>query len=448
MRKFWRVAGSLKTGVILLLLLTVASLVGVVVPQGLGEERYLHQWGQVFGSLLLSVDFDHLFSSMWYRTLLFLFSFNVLLCTIVRVRASLNTFFKPRYLTAEQIGALPEHISVEKGDSTAAVAEKVTAVFKKRHFSISVSTTAATILIDARRGTLREIGSALLHFSLLPLLAGGLIAILTGFSYMQRLHPGEAAEVRNRSFKLRCESFTLERNEQGEVKDYKSGLTIISNTNETLAHKVIEVNHPLVYKGIKIYQSSYSMDPAGIDSIRLVVTGPEIGTVGKGVQLNLGEGGVIPGSNVIITAEDFIPDFMYDTKTKQVMSRSSEHNNPALFVRLFKDSDTLFSGWVFQKFGMMHHEDGTYGVSFVSYVPQQSTGLLIKENPGSSVIWFGILGMTLGVFLVFWVPRRRYWVSIQGKNQNTTQLSAGGSAIKDDPELRAQWDAIKAELAS
>lgn len=447
MRKFWRIAGSLKTGVVLLTLLTVASLIGVVFPQGLAVERYLHRWGQVAGSLLLAVDLDHLFSSFWYRALLSLFSFNVLLCTIARLRASIATFFTPRYLSADQIRAFQDSVCVERSTTITETAEKALAVLKKRHYRISVKTTPEAVEIDARRGTFREIGSALLHFSLLPLLAGGLIATLSGFSYMQRLHPGQIAPIRNRPFQLRCDSFLLERNAHGAVKDYKSGLSIISDAGDTLAQKVIEVNHPLVYNGIKIYQSSYSVDPTGIDSIKLVVTGPAIGQVGKGITLSIGESGEIAGSDVTVAAENFIPDFMYDTKAKKAISRSREHNNPAVYVSLVSGGDTLFHGWIFQNFGMMHHKDDTYGVSFVSYAQRQSTGLLVKENPGNPVIWFGILGMSLGVFLVFWVPRRRYWLSIQKSGQTTTLL-AGGRVAKGDQELRSQWDAIKAELVN
>jgi len=246
MRKFWREAGSLQTGIILITALTAASLVGVVIPQNLGGNLYIHRWGKIAGSLLLSIGCDHLFSTVWYRVLLTLFSLNVLLCTVRRIAVSIRNLRTVRFLTGDSIESLPVHMTVTLEKSPVEIAEKTTAVFKRHHFRQAVNTVGESVTIQAVSGSFKEIGSALLHLSLLPLLAGGLVASLTGFSYMQRLRPGETELVHNRAFRVRCDSFALERNEEGQIKDYKSGLTLLDSNGTVLATKVIEVNHPLV----------------------------------------------------------------------------------------------------------------------------------------------------------------------------------------------------------
>ena len=103
MRRFYRTASSLKVGIALLIIITLASLVGVIIPQGLESERYIAQWGTVAGSMLLSVGFDRLFSTPWYTVLLALFALNTLFCTINRIRGTVNAIAGSRFLSADQI---------------------------------------------------------------------------------------------------------------------------------------------------------------------------------------------------------------------------------------------------------------------------------------------------------------------------------------------------------
>ncbi|MBN1576830.1 MAG: cytochrome c biogenesis protein ResB [Chitinispirillaceae bacterium] len=450
MKRVYRVAGSLQVGIALLVLLTLSSLVGVIIPQGLDSQLYLNQWGTAGGGLLLRAGLDHLFSTHWYNLLLALFSFNVLFCTINRLRATAVAVTRSRFLAFDQINGLPLHAELVGKGTPENVAEKTTRFIRKRYFSAAMEQGADAIRIDARRGRLREVGSALLHFSLLPLLIGGLIGKIAGFSYPQQLGTGESAPVQERPFFVRCDFFELERNEDGAIKDYKSGLTLLDSAGDTLVSKVIEVNHPLVYKGIKFYQSSYRTDPHHIDNITLVVTGPLIGAIGRKVVLHPGVGETVKGTGLVVNADRFMPDFLFDMKTKQAQNRSHLHNNPALFVTILQGQDTLFARWVFQKFGAMHHTEEVYGASFLSYDTQQGTGLLIKENPGGASIWFGIIGMSIGVLLVFWVPRRRCWATVRrsAAGADAAVLTIGCTESRDDPDSATRFNALTCRLSA
>jgi cytochrome c biogenesis protein ResB len=264
---------------------------------------------------------------------------------------------------------------------------------------------------------------------------------------MQQLGGGESAPVRGKPFFVRCDYFTIERNDGGDVKSYTSGLTLLDSAGDTLARKAVGVNHPLGYRGVKFYQSSYRSDPGSIDSIELVVRGPLIGPVGKKIVLRPGAADTVQGTDVVATAGTFIPDFMYDRASKSAVSRSMEPNNPAISVTLTRGGDTLFSRWVFQKSGGMRHDDA-YGVSFLSYATRQSTGLLIKENPGAGAIWAGIIGMSIGVLLVFWTPRRRYWAAIAPSASGGAEVGFGGAAGRDDPGEAERFDADAKALAA
>ncbi|MBN1307007.1 MAG: cytochrome c biogenesis protein ResB [Chitinispirillaceae bacterium] len=449
MIRAYRFARSLQVGIALLVLLTLSSLAGVIIPQGLDAQRYLNQWGAAAGGLLLRMGLDRLFSTRWYNLLLGLFSLNILLCTINRLRATIAALTHSRFLTTDQINSLALHAELAGKEGPEITAEKTILSLREQHLSTSLLRSAGEIRITGRRGSVREAGSALLHLSILPLLIGGLIGKMTGFSYMQQLGAGESAAVRERPFFVRCDFFELERNEEGAVKDYKSGLTLLDSAGDTIVRKVIEVNRPLVYGGIKFYQSSYRSDPRRVDDITLVVTGPLIGAIGRKVVLQPGVGGTVKGTDLVVTAGRFMPDFLFDMKTKQAQNRSHLHRNPAVFVTITRGADTLFARWVFQKFGAMHHADEAYGASFLSYDMPMSTGLLIKENPGSVLIWFGIIGMSIGVLLVFWAPRRRCWAAVRRSNgADATLLTIGCDAARDDPEAAARFNGLIRRLST
>ncbi len=447
MKRLYRSLCSLQTGIILLALITAASLAGVIIPQGLDPRLYIDKWGKIGGNLLLSFGMDRLFSTLWYQMLLGFITLNTLLCTVNRMRSTFRALAKSGFLTPDQIGALQYHRHFDWLGNLESHAGEVVRFFGKRRFMVSVSRNGGTVAIDARKGNLREIGSALLHLGLLPLLAGGLIGKVTGFSYLEYMSPGETRPVRERPFFVKCDFFDLERNEEGAVKDYKSGLTILDSAGGTVAKKVIEVNHPLVYRGIKMYQSSYRTDPSGIDDIRLVVNGPLLGSVGRGITLQPEVSGTIEGSAITVTARRFIPDFVYDMETKSPQSRSDEHHNPAIHVTLANGADTLFSRWVFQKFGAMHHEKDDYSVSFQSYNVRRSTGLLIKRSPGSGLVWSGIILMSLGILLVFWVPRRRCWAVLSTAGEGAVAVEVGSMGVRDEPDGgRNSYDSLFSEL--
>jgi|GEM_PF-1746726 len=435
MTRLYRAIGSLKTGIVILAALTLASFIGVLIPQGLDSQRYITQWGTAGGALLLRLGFDRLFSTLWYNILLGLFSLNIFLCTVNRVVSIGKSAGNRRFLASGQVTKLASHVCIRATGTVSATAEAVERFFRARRFSVYMNGTAVQVSIEARQGLLREAGLVLVHLSVLPLLVGGLVGKMTGFSYPQQLSEGESVQVRERHFSVRCDSFSIEKNERGEICDYRSRLTLLDAAGDTLVNKTIEVNHPLVYRGIKFYQSSYSLDPVNTGSFTLMVTGPQIGPVGRKVSVEQGSFSTIESTGITVSAGRFFPDFYYDMETKTPHNRSDRHANPALFVTVTSGIDTLFARWVFQRFGVMHHTDDDYSVSLLSYGQKQSTGLLIKENPGGGIIWFGIVFMSIGVLLVFWAPRRRIRTTVEECGEGKVVLHVGTVSSRSDPGM-------------
>lgn len=429
LRKLWKLLGSIRLAIILLIVLTVVSVIGIVIPQGLPEQQYIHKWGEGMGSVLLSLGINRMFSTYWFYGLLIVLALNVLVCSISRLLKNIASAMRFTFLSSSQaLTKFKHHASFAAKGSAGETADSLRGFLRRRLFATRSSGEGEPIQIAASKGRTKEIGSLIFHFSLILLLVAGLIGRIGGYSYQQQLRKGQTAPVKDRSFLVRCNWFKLEKTAQGAIKDYKSKLTLLEPDGSKILDKVIEVNDPLSYEGIRFYQSSYGELSDSLDSIQVIVKGPQFGTPGRVITVAHNRPTAIPGSELTLHLTHFLPDFVIDMQTRQAYSRSRQHNNPAVKAVLTHGADTVYNSWVFQRFPNMHEEDGEYKVILGEYTPRYYTGIQIRKNPGVPLIWVGIVLMTISLLMVFYSRKRRLWIFISPSEKGGTEVSVGGTA--------------------
>ncbi len=438
--------GSIHAAIILLIIISVVSLFGVVVPQGLPREQYLHKWGVWAGSVLLDAGIDHVFSTVWFYLLLGLFSCNILFCSSTRLWKTATNSHRKRFLSSrkafDQFKNTGSFSSKKLGP---AAADAVMAFLKKHGYGIKMRRENSSVQIAATKGLLKDIGSLVFHISIIVLLIGGLVGSRNGYSIVKQLGKGQIVRVPDRPFLLRCDWFKLERTDEGAVKEYLSKLTLLSADSAVLAEKTIQVNNPLTYQGIRFYQSSYGEDPGRAADVALRISGPDLtgefnGTVPYDSDYTL------PKTDLTVRVTQFIPDFIIDMESGQVSSRSDEPNNPAVRVMLFRGKDTLFNHWAFFKFPEQHEKNEPYKVITQWYDPSYYTGIQIRRNPGEPVIWFGIICMTLGILGVFYVSRQSLWVQIDQPASGPSEIALCLTSSKAASESQRDFEKISHSL--
>jgi hypothetical protein len=76
----------------------------------------------------------------------------------------------------------------------------------------------------------------------------------------------------------------------------------------------------------------------------------------------------IPGSNLSIRVENFLPHFLMDGTT--LTSQSNEPKNPAAQVLIMEGRKEVFKGWLFMLYPTMHaFQHPRYGFTVVGFVP-------------------------------------------------------------------------------
>lgn len=358
---------SLKTTILLLITIALVSIIGTLIPQQKEAGEYIAHYGLVLYRLFDLLGFLDLYASWWFRLLLVLLLFNLVTCSIKRL---------PR-ITA-------------RGNLT-------------------------------RREWLGRLGPHLTHFSLVVILAGSLIGNIWGFKGFVNIPQGESIEaialkgseeMLGLDFTIRCDKFEVSYYPGTETpKEYLSDLIVLEKGQEVFK-KTISVNHPLQYKGVTFYQSSYGFLPSRPEERKaeLEIIPKGNGSRSSRLQLAEGETKQVQGTDYKVELAALIPDFSLG-EGNRIFSRSDQPNNPAVQVNIYQNGKLSYKGWAFLKHPDFHgSRDDTYRVKFINYSGGEKpyTGLMVVKDPGIPVVWTGFGLLILGLILSFFLRQRSF----------------------------------------
>ena len=423
---------SMRTGLIVLVILAVASLIGVIFTQGANPEEYVARFGETGYRILGGLGFLNVFHVWWYKALLFLLIYLVTACSLRRARTILRSAFGSSFRFDEK--DLPgqsgrEEIKLRR--PIAETAETVRSFLSERGYrAASEMRGGERCSLFAARGRLCRLGTLSIHLSLALILAGGYVAVAAGNRYLQWAAEGEIFRVRRAGFEVQVNSFDIVTTEEGRIKDYLADLTVLEAGREVM-RRVVEVNKPLKYKGINIYQSSYRRDPRSVEEALFRLEDDEGNVLAERLVLPFREPTPVPGADLTVEVLDYAADFVMDVKTREVASRSAEPFNPAIKVRYETSGGEPYEEWLFLSgMAMPRDEDLPYRLRFLMLDPTWLTGLEVAHQPGLILVWIGFALMSVGTILSLYLNHRRVWVLIQAEGDEST-LFLGGSSNRD-----------------
>jgi cytochrome c biogenesis protein len=458
-RSLLKSISSVKLAIVLIILITVASVIGTLIPQNRSAAEYAARYGSLSG-LFTGLHLTRLYQSAWYLALLLLFAVNMVVCTLIRLGPKGRRAFGPvRETDAKALAAMRPSARFRLPAPLAGARARVAAGLRARHYRLEESVREGRIDILARKRRFGWFGSDVVHLGLLVVLAGGLASGIGGRRANLALSEGQAADVPRASFQVRLDKFETEYYPKGGVKDWKSTVTVLEGGAAVLT-RIVEVNEPLRYKGYSFYQSAYGKN---WEAARL---GLEIRKAGdaafmKPVSLTVGERVAVGDPDVThLLVRRFVPDFVLG-EGNQVRSRSEEPSNPAALVEAWQGEEKVFSGWIFAKypdFGQGHgpgmkaqmkpggEAEAAPGkpriaVVLKDYAAAPYSVLEAAQDPGVSLIWFGCALVTVGFFLAFYWPPREIKVVLE-EAQGRVELAAGGHAAKSRDAFQIEFDAL------
>lgn len=446
MKSILQFLSSVKLAIVLLIIITIASMVGTFIPQQRSLAEYVARWGQI-ANLFHRFQLTQVYQSLWFNLLLFLFSLNILVCTLKRISPKLRRAFQSKFVKErKKIFVLKIKESFRKNWGLAKTTEELKKALSSRHYRLKEEVEENRTFLLARKRILGLFGSDIVHLGLLIILAGGIISGLGGFKMEMNISEGQILSVPKADFKLRLDKFETEYYPNGGVRDWKSTLTVLENDEPRLS-KTVEVNHPLSYKGFVFYQSSWGWNWDS-PSLEIWIKKREDPSFLDKREMKIGQRVKLEGENIEVSVLHFVPDFVMDEKN-QVTTRSLQPNNPAAFIEGWQEDEKIFSGWIFAKFpdvSQMHSEKETdLSFEFKDFKAEQYSGIQMSKDPGVNIIWVGCTFLMIGLVVAFYWPTREIKIILE-ESQDKTEVVAGGIAAKNRDTFQAEFEKIMTSL--
>lgn len=442
----WDFFASVPIAIVIIFLIAATSVAGSLIEQEgaysswqAPAQFYPERYGPVLGSLLYKTGLTRMYTSWWYLTLLFMLGASLVICSIER--------FVPLWKNVQRPNVAPEggyirHLKnrfsfrgAPGQDALASLAQ----LLRARRYKV----VRQGDRLYADRGRWGRWGPYILHIGLIIILLGAMSRAIPGFYFDTAIwvRDGATVKVPNSDWYVKNEQFEAEFLDSGMPKFYKTHAVVIDGGNE-VKRGAIAMNEPLSYRWVELYQSSYKQDPG---SVKIALTDrqtkQELGTFE--VDLFQPDASYVAGGYTIKVREYF-PDFGLDDKGKPV-SRSSEIKNPGFVLDLTAPNGKQSTIWYFVLYPQMEFDTTTpvrletQDVTVVS-----TTGLKVKKDLGIPVIYLGLLITSLGAFLTFYLPHRRFWAMADGesvlvggwtnRNQTSFQSEIARLATQLDPE--------------
>jgi cytochrome c biogenesis protein len=290
----WRTLRSMRTALILLLLMALASVAGSLLPQRPNspervlEYRVEHRfWGTFFDRAGL---FD-VFGSWWFVLITALLFVSLVACLVPRSRALWRALRTPP-LQAREIDAFPRYAEVRVAARPEEAIDAARRSLRRRGFRVARD--ASRPALAAEKGIAREVGSLAFHWAFILLLAGviygkgtgfsGVIAVVEGQSWVDAEANYDGTIQAGRFFDgftgigLRLRDFGSDFLRSGQPMDFVSSVDLRAPDGSLLRRQDIRVNQPAKVEGLWIYQSGFGWAPVieVTDGGEVVASGPVV----------------------------------------------------------------------------------------------------------------------------------------------------------------------------
>jgi cytochrome c biogenesis protein len=499
-RRIWRRLISMRTALVLLFLLALASVPGSLLPQRPLNppkvDAYLKTHG-AWGSFLDRIGAFDVFGSVWFAAVYLLLFASLIGCLIPRISVYARALRAKPIKAPRNISRLAENGRLDTELSPDEAARVATAELRPRWRTITRTEQelsgdhagGGSVTISAEKGYSREAGNLLFHVSLLVALV--LIAAGRLYSYQGSVVVTEGSGFCNvlpsyDSFRAgrwvqqgnlaqfcvdKLNSFTATYRADGTPSQFKADVNYSVGLDGATKHDVITVNHPLRVKGDRVYLINHGFSPtvtikrpghAPVTDTEAFLPQDSFFTSegafkfrGPGIGDDIGLAGVFAPTPI-------------DQGGGVISSMAPQANNPMLALLAYTGDTGLGSGQPQSVYSLdttkmtkvagknltvgqsMTLPDGTT-VRYDGY--KQWAALQVSRDPTQALLLIAAVLMVTGLLGSLVVRRRRLWLRFSSGQAAAgtdpvprTLVEVGGLARNDTGNFSAEFDAICARL--
>lgn len=472
----WRQLTSMRTALVLLLLLALAAVPGSMIPQSGVDALKASQWQENHPTLTPIYErlglFD-VYSSPWFAAIYLLLAVSLVGCILPRTKVYFRAMRARPPKAPRNLTRLPDHATYRTDASPAEVLTRAEEVLGKRRFRrdrhAEDSLGEGAGFVTAERGYLREAGNLLFHLSILVVMAGvamgslfgyqgGVIAVVgNGFSNNLTQYddfvPGSLyRDEWMEPFAFDIDDFELEWLYQGagmgQARKFVSKLTYTEEPGGAEKTYDLRVNHPLTIGKTDIFLIGHGYAP--VITVKdangdVTYSGP---TIFLPTDMNFRSFGVVKvpdGATPLALEGEFYPTYEF---ADGPVSSFGEDLNPLISMEVWTGDLGLDDGgsqsvYVLDKSQMTKAagEDGGLfrldmrpgdtaelpdGLGTVTFEGvERWNKLQISQTPGKLIALGGVSLALLGLIGSLYIRPRRIWVRARSVD-GSTLVEIGG----------------------
>jgi len=446
----WRLFSSPQLVAVVLLVVALASALGALFPQAPSQatrdSAIYAQWlasaqgryGRWFDFLDTMGLFD-VYGSWWFRALLALLAFSLIISMAERVTSLWLTMRQARGKQGDDSFADASKQAVFSVDQPVEqLVERLKATLTRRLCRTLVEREEGMVYFYADRFWV-EVVALLGHVGLIVILAGVVVTNRLGWQEdAVTLSPGQSYEVgHGLDAMLRFEKLELDTYPDGSPRDYRTHVQIIEDDTEV--PQVIEVNRPFTYRGVSFYQVSHGMAVAVKASdqdgqsllLQSFADGAETAAV-----VSLPFWGHQSERHFAVADQDIVFQLVFYQSLPD-----HGYDGPVLLVQAYRSSaiEPIYSGFV-EKSSSLKVGGATYHLALDQY-----SVLRIVRDPAIAVVALGLLLTIVGHFLWLYWPPIRFWAAVSEKGDRTT-VKLAGTAEHDEVGFVSWFDGLAQEI--
>ena len=381
MKKIGRFLSSMGFAVALLVLLAAACALSSLVEQGLTKEAYAARYGEGMASVIMALQVNDAYHSVWFVALSGFLCLNLILCSVIRFPSFLR-----RYRQEKDPAAV--NAPGDLGDTETRDPE---AVFGgMRMVPVQCKTREGKDALFASRNRIGTWGAWICHIGVLLLIAGFALGQITMQESVIWGIPGDTRTLAGTGIEITIDDFRTETREDASVAQYVTEITVRDPSAGRTEKASVSVNNPADAGGFHLYQNN----TGNAVSASVVRDGKETQRKTLLPQQAMEES--------VLGLEDQPEYAFYFAGIRKMQEEGKEEQ--ILYVM-----DLYRNGAFQQSYYFVGEGSVTVGDDEISFTPRTFTLLAARKDRFAPVALLGGVVTLIGLALAFFLQPKAIW---------------------------------------
>lgn len=329
--------GSMRFAVSLLMFICVASLIGTVLQQNQADNNYIDQFGPFWFTVFDKFSIWHIYNSWWFLLIMAFLVTSTTICLLRNAPKMVRDMRSFReYVRASSLRSFHHRVEATAPISPAESLARLQQWLGAQGYKSKVRQDGDSVMLAAKKGAANRLGYIFAHAAIVVICVGGLLDSelpvrlqvwlggkqpITENMLISQVPDSGRLSARNPSFRanmlvpegaqsssgiisvdegvlvqplpftLKLNKFLVDYYSTGMPSSFKSEVEVTDPETGKSFSQTIEVNEPLRYKGVTVYQSSFDDGGSTLELVGYPLAGASAkpfelaGTVGSSADL-------------------------------------------------------------------------------------------------------------------------------------------------------------------